>query len=43
MRKNNYIFDCLLFQSKDRLHIFLGVWVWLQFIIGMIKIFACYE
>jgi hypothetical protein len=43
MRKNNFIFDCLLFQSKDRLHIFLGIWVWLQFIIGVLEILISHE
>jgi hypothetical protein len=34
-----FIRDCILFESKNPLHIFLGVYCWASFLIGLIRVY----
>lgn len=38
-KKKNFIVDCLFFQSKEPLHIYLGIFFWLNFINVCYRIF----
>ena len=37
-KKRNFVNDCLLFKSKDKLHRFLGIWFWFNFLVAILKI-----